>query len=133
MGASTRAIDTSLVVRYLTGDDPEQSPRARALINGGQVFVPVTVVLETEWVLRSNHRLSPGALLAALRSFLGLPTVTVGESEAVFAALDLFEGGMGFADALHVALSSACEEFVTFDRHLVKAASAAGIAGVREP
>ena len=45
-------IDTSLVVRYVIGDDPEQSRRARTIIDGQQVFVPVTVVLEVEWVLR---------------------------------------------------------------------------------
>jgi len=118
-----RAVDTNLVVRYLTRDDPEQSPRARALINGGPVFMPVTVVLETEWVLRSSSRLPRAARAEALRSFVGLPTVTV----------DLFEGGMDFADALHLALASGCDAFATFDRMLVKAAEAAGIPGVQEP
>ena len=42
------AIDTNLVARYLTGDHPEQSPRVRTLIDGQQVFAPVTVVLEVE-------------------------------------------------------------------------------------
>jgi predicted nucleic-acid-binding protein len=133
MVANTSAIDTNLVVRYLIGEPPEQYERAWRLIEGADVFVPVTVVLETEWVLRSNYGLSRGALLSALRGFVGLRTVTVGEADAVLAALDLFEGGMDFADALHLALSSECEEFVTFDRDLVKAATAAGIAGVRDP
>jgi predicted nucleic-acid-binding protein len=128
-----RAVDTNLVVRYLTRDDPEQSPRARALINGGPVFMPVTVVLETEWVLRSSSRLPRAARAEALRSFVGLPTVTVGDADAVSAALDLFEGGMDFADALHLALASGCDAFATFDRMLVKAAEAAGIPGVQEP
>lgn len=57
----------------------------------------------------------------------------MGEFEAVSSALDLFECGMDFADALHLALSSECDAFVTFDRDLVKAATSAGIAGVREP
>lgn len=133
MGANTRAIDTNLVVRYLIAEPPEQYERACLLIEGTGVFVPVTVVLETEWVLRSNYRLPRGAIIAALRGFVGLGTVTVGEPDAVLAALDLFEGGADFADALHLALSQDCEEFVTFDRRLVKAATAAGVAGVREP
>lgn len=133
MGANTRAIDTNLVVRYLIADPPEQYELACRLIEGSDVFVPVTVVLETEWVLRSGYRLSRGAIVAALRGFVGLGTVTVGDADAVVAALDLFEGGMDFADALHLALSSECEAFVTFDRDLAKSAAAAGIAGVREP
>ncbi len=42
------AIDTNIIVRYLTGDHPDQSPRARALVDGQPVFVPVTVALEVE-------------------------------------------------------------------------------------
>ena len=38
------AIDTNLIVRYLTGDHPRQSARARTLIDGEPVFVPITVV-----------------------------------------------------------------------------------------
>lgn len=128
-----RAVDTNLVVRYLTRDDPEQSPRARALINSGPVFVPVTVILETEWVLRSSIQLPRAALAEALRSFVGLPTVTVGDADAVSAALDLFGGGMDFADALHLALSSECDGFATFDKKLVRAATEAGVADVDEP
>ncbi len=43
-----RAVDTNIVVRYLTGDDPAQSPRARALIDGEDIWLGLTVVLETE-------------------------------------------------------------------------------------
>ena len=53
------AVDTNLIVRYLTGDHPKQSLRARALIDGEPVFVGVTVVLEVEWVLRSTYEYRP--------------------------------------------------------------------------
>lgn len=49
------AIETIVVVRYLTGDHPEQSPRPRALIDSHEVLVSTTVLLETEWVLRSAY------------------------------------------------------------------------------
>ena len=42
------AIDTNLIVRYLTGDHPRQSARAKALIDGNDVFVCTTVLLEAE-------------------------------------------------------------------------------------
>ena len=53
------AIDTNLVVRYLSGDHPEQSARARALVDQNPVFVGLTVVLEVEWVLRSAYGYRP--------------------------------------------------------------------------
>ena len=43
------AIDTNLIVRYLTGDHPRQSAKAKALIDGNDVFVCTTVLLEAEW------------------------------------------------------------------------------------
>ena len=127
------AIDTNVVVRYLTGDHPEQSPRARALIDGQAVFVPVTVLLETEWVLRSAYGLAKGDVLTALRAFGGLPTVTVEDAEAVAVALDHAQDGMDFADALHLCRSKHCASFASFDRHLIRAARAAASGVVREP
>ncbi|PST21738.1 type II toxin-antitoxin system VapC family toxin [Mesorhizobium plurifarium] len=127
------AIDTNLIVRYLTGDHPEQSPQARTVVDGGQVFVPVTVVLEVEWVLRSAYGYRPEDVARALRAFGGLPTVTVEEASIVAEALDLAEKGVDFADALHLGKSMHCEGFVSFDRKFVKAAQAMGVRKVRQP
>src|SRR5690349_13244724 len=101
--AGMLAIDTNLVVRYLTGDHPRQSPRARKLIDGEQVFVAVTVALEAEWVLRSVYDYRPADVARALRAFAGLPTVTLEDEALVATAIDLAEKGMDFADALHLA------------------------------
>lgn len=125
------AIDANVVVRYLTGDHPEQSARARATVDAAPVFVPVTVVLETEWVLRSAYGYDRTDVIRALRAFGGLPTVSVEDADAVAAALDLAALGMDFADALHLGRSGRCDGFVTFDQRLVAAAADAGIAGVR--
>ena len=114
------AIDTNLVVRYLTNDHPEQSPRARALIDGTAVFVPVTVVLEADWVLRSAYGADPAEVIAALRAFGGLPTVTIEDAGAVADALDLAARGADLADALHLSRAGHCEGFATFDRRFVK-------------
>lgn len=126
------AVDTDLIVRYLTGDHPRQSGRARALIDGQPVFAAVTVILEVEWVLRSAYGYGPAEVARALRAFAGLPTVTVGDEAVVAAALDLAEHGMDFADALHLGKSAHCEGLATFDGKFVKAARAAGCEGVRE-
>jgi predicted nucleic acid-binding protein len=110
------AIDTNLIVRYLTGDHPEESRRARALIDRQPVFAAVTVTLEVEWVLRSTYGHRPADIARALRAFAGLPTATVEDGAVVAAALDLAEKGMDFADALHLGKSAHCEGFATFDR-----------------
>ena len=126
------AIDTNVVVRYLTNDDPEQSPRARRLIDGQPVFVAITVILETEWVLRSAYGYSQAVVTGALRVFGGLPTVELEDAAIVSSALDLSEVGMDFADALHLGKSAHCAGLATFDRNFIKAAKAAGYDSVHE-
>ena len=126
------AIDTNILVRYLTGDHPQQAARAREIVDGQPVFVPVTVVLETEWVLRSAYGYKPADVARALRAFGGLPQVTIEDAATVAAAFDLAEQGLDFADALHLGRSAGREPFLTFDRRFVKAAQAAGIDTVQD-
>lgn len=126
------AIDTNLIVRYLTGDHPQQSERARILIDGQPIFVAQTVMLEVEWVLRSAYEYDAADITRALRASAGLPTVTVEDGAVVAAALDLTERGMDFADALHLCKSAHCEGFATFDRKFITLAKAAGYRQVRE-
>ena len=115
-------VDTNVVVRYLTGDDPGQAARARAVIDAGDVFVSTTVLLESEWVLRSVYGLSRTEVAAALRAFAGLPGLSV-ESPAVLSeALDHAERGMDFADALHLAAAARCEALLTFDLRFIEQA-----------
>src|SRR5579884_4130283 len=109
------AVDTNLIVRYLVADDPEQSARARTLINGNDVFVAITVLLEVEWVLRSAYGYSAAQFVAAFTAFSGLPRVTIEDEEAVRTALEASRTGLDFADALHLARSQHCEAFITFD------------------
>lgn len=132
-GGTMIAIDTNVVVRYLTGDHPEQSSRARALVDSRPIFLPVTVVLETEWVLRSAYGYAVKDVVAALRAFGGLPGVTIEDAALVAEALDRAGNGMDFADALHLGRSSHCEGIASFDRKFAKAAQSAGYQGVFEP
>ncbi len=117
-----RAIDTNVVVRYLTGDDPTQAARARRVIDAGNVFVSTTVFLESEWVLRSVYGFSGNDVASALRAFAGLPAIEV-ESPALLAeALDRMERGMDFADALHLGAAAGCEAMLSFDRDFIETA-----------
>ena len=119
-----RAIDTNIIVRILTRDDHDQSLRARQVVDAGAIFVPASVILETAWVLCSQrYRLTPTEMVTNLRKFAGLPGVNFEHAEVVATALDWAEAGMDFADAMHLARSSACEAFVSFDRKLQNAAA----------
>ena len=127
-----RAIDTNVVVRHLVGDEPEQAARATAVIAAGQVFVSTTVLLESDWVLRSTYDYSSTQVAAALRALAGLEEVTVEDPLLLAEALDQAERGMDFADALHLGAATRCEAMLTFDRRFIRAATDARIA-VREP
>ena len=128
-----RAIDTNLIVRYLTGDHPTQSPMAKQLIDGHDVFICTTVLLETEWVLRGAYGFDAARIAAALRVFAGLPRVTLEDPALAARALDGMDSGMDFADALHLASASGCEAFMSFDRRFARAAKRFGGIEVRAP
>lgn len=128
-----RAIDTNVIVRFLTADDPEQAQAARRVIEAGAVFIGTTVALETEWVLRSGYQFSSPEIAAALRGLGGLPGVTLEEPAEVAQALDWMGEGMDFADALHLASSGHCSTFLTFDRKLATRAKGLGVIPVKVP
>jgi predicted nucleic acid-binding protein len=127
------ALDTNLIVRYLTGDHPSQSAQAKTLIDGNEVFVCTTVLLETEWVLRSVYGYAAPQLARALRAFAGLPRVISEDPRLAAQALDWMEVGLDFADALHLSKAVDCEAFVSFDRRFARAANKLGAVKIRLP
>lgn len=120
------AIDTNVLVRLMVGDDPAQARRARALVEKSEVFVCSSVVLEAEWVLRSAYDFAPSSISAAFRAFLGLPNVTLESPAAMARALDSYDLGVDFADALHIGCSHPASTFYTFDRRLTRAGKIGG-------
>ena len=117
-----RAIDTNVVIRFLTADNKREAQIARAVIEAGDIFVPITVCLESEWVLRSGYGFTPAQIADGLRGLAGLPGVSVEEPMALATALDWMSEGLDFADALHLAKSDGCAAFLSFDRKLAKLA-----------
>lgn len=117
-----RAIDTNVIVRHLTGDDPRQAAKAKAVVDAGDVFVGTTVLLETDWVLRSVYSLTPTDAADALRAFCGLPGVTLENPVLVAGALARVKKDMDFADALHLGTAANCETMLTFDRRFIRTA-----------
>lgn len=123
------AVDTNILARFYC-DDPDdpgairQRPRARrVLLESTAILVPITVVLELEWVMRGFYEVAPGDFCAVIEHLLGMPHVTVERWDVVKDAVDLHRGGFDFADALHWAASAGCDRFVSFDdRKLVRRA-----------
>jgi len=126
-------VDTNVVVRYLVNDEPAQAARARRLFAQHDVFVPLTVMLESEWVLRGVFGLPAADVVRGLRALAGLARVTLQNPSAVAAALDWAERGLDFAAALHLAAAQQHAGFVTFDKALVRMARRLDTPTVREP
>ncbi|WP_066811641.1 type II toxin-antitoxin system VapC family toxin [Sphingomonas asaccharolytica] len=128
-----RAIDTNVVVRFLVADDKPQAKAARDAIEAGDIFIALTVLLESEWVLRSGYDFAPPRIAAALRGLAGLPGVIVEQPPVLAQALDWMESGMDFADALHLAKAGGCTAFLSFDRKLAKTAAGRSAVKVQSP
>ena len=126
-----RAIDTNVLVRALVRDDTTQSARAESLLSEHKIFIPVTVMLELEWVLRSRYAFRPKVVAQAIAGIAALGNVVLGERAAVLAAAEKSAQGWDFADALHHALSEGCDDFVTLDADLVKRATRSAAGGAK--
>lgn len=127
------AVDTNVIIRLLTGDDPEQAEKARAILKRPDVFIPETVLLESEWVLRHAYGFEPAVIHGAFSKLCGLPNVILPNPHRMFTALTWYADGMDFVDALHLASSQACRAFFSFDRKLVRTAEGRGQCKVKEP
>ena len=127
-----RAIDTNIVVHYLTGDQPKQAIKAKTVIDSGDVFAIATVLLKNEWMQRSVYGFTGPEVAAALRAFPGLPGISVENPRLLVVALHLAEVGMDFADALHLGAAADREALLTFDRRFIEAAGNASVR-VAEP
>jgi predicted nucleic-acid-binding protein len=116
------AVDTSVFVRFLVDDGSEHVAPARKVFTTGHVFVPVSVVLESEWVLRSIFGFKRAQICDAFDRVLGVPSITVQEADIVESAIASSRLGLDFADALHLHSSLECEVLYTFDGPFIRRA-----------
>lgn len=118
------ALDTNVLVRFLVQDDAVQGEAAARLIRGGvragsPLFVPVTVLLELEWVLRSAFGFDKAAVLHPLFRLLGSFELDFESEGAIEGALAQYERSTAdFADCLHAALAQQANQqpLWTFDK-----------------
>jgi predicted nucleic-acid-binding protein len=122
------ALDTNVLVRYLIRDDSAQFAAARALIRRCVserlvLFVPVTVTLELEWVLRSSFGFGKDETIATLVNLFSAAELTFQSEIALEVALHLYRADSAdFADCLHVSLAAQASEtpLWTFDKAAAK-------------
>lgn len=126
-------LDTNLLVRLLVADDAVQLRQVEALIRSAQrrresLFIPITVALELEWVLRSRYGFAKSAIIEVFNGMLETREFDIQFEAAVEEALYLFrESTADFSDCLHVGLCAAAKRapLLTFD------SKAARIGGAR--
>ena len=116
-------LDTNVLLRAVTQDDPVQTPVARALIGGldeaSPGYVNVVVLVEFSWSLRTRYKYERVAIIEAIESLMQSAAFVVSDRDAVNAALTRSrDEGLHFADALigelnHVA---GCHTTMTFDK-----------------
>ena len=129
------ALDTNVLVRYVVEDDVAQLAAAKRLIRkcvseGQTLFVPVTVTLELEWVLRSNFEYVKDEVMQVLSSLFSAAELTFESERALEVALQLYRNGPAdFADCLHIALAAQAGELPlwTFDKRAAKVNGAQSI------
>lgn len=116
------AIDTNVIVRFLTRDDESQYQAAFRLIDTNEIFIPDTVILETEWVLRFAYEFGSTEICDAFTKLFGLKNIHVSAPHSILHTIEWHRQGVDFSDAMHLALSEQYARFFTFDKNFVKKA-----------
>ncbi len=111
------ALDTNIIVRLITKDDPAQVERARALILEQSGHVQTTVLLEAEWVLRYSYGYDRDQIALAFLLLGGTHAIELACSDQLDAILTAYRDGMDFGDALHL-VGCPVASFASFDRIL---------------
>jgi predicted nucleic-acid-binding protein len=116
------AADTNVIVRLIIRDDEAQYSASVGLLQQGPIFVSLTVLLETGWVLEHTLKLPRASVVTALSGILRHEMMTIeNETEADW-ALGRYEQGADLADMIHLAANHEMEGFATFDRKIAKQA-----------
>lgn len=119
-------LDTNVLVRFVTQDEPRQSRRAVELIrtaaeSGEPLYVSTIVLCELVWVLRGAYRHSRPEIARVLDAVIETPEWVIEDRDLARLALADYGAGIGdFADMLlgYRNRSSGCGVTVTFDRPL---------------
>jgi predicted nucleic-acid-binding protein len=115
------AVDTNVLVRLITGDNPRQTAVADQFIENG-AWVPALAVAEATWVLRAIYKQSHAEIAAAVDMLLAHKNLILQDADILAAALELYKSrpSLGFSDSLmlHVARKAGHLPLGTFDHAL---------------
>ena len=115
------AVDTNIIVRFLTKDDPGQFAATLKLFRKNEIWISHTVLLETAWVLQGIFDLTRDELHSILCDLINLENVEMENYDGATAGLQAFREGMDLADALHLTTANSHDlPFYTFDKALAK-------------
>jgi predicted nucleic-acid-binding protein len=112
------AVDTNVLVRYLTWDDEDQAIAAADLVEAADQIVVATIVLcELVWVLKRAYRYPGPEIVAVLRRLIALRAVEI-DRPAAEAGIAMLARGGDFADGVvrYEADRTKCDRLVTFDQ-----------------
>jgi len=118
-----RAVDTNVLVRLITRDDPRQAASADTFIEKG-AWISILALTEAMWVLGTVYERSAAEIALAVEMLLNHKDLILQDSEVVAMALDLFRSrpSLGFSDCLMLQLARKAGHLPlgTFDRGLAK-------------
>lgn len=118
------AIDTNVLVRLVTNDNPRQAQRAQEILEGavrdGQSLVIVHVALcELVWVLTRSYGYTKAQCLDALERLLGFGALSFESRQVASAATKAWRSSQAdFSDAV-IGLTAAglgAQQVLTFDK-----------------
>ena len=121
-GSMPLAVDTNIVARALTDDGTDQSRKASECFRDNEVFISDTVMLETEWLLRSRLQVPRSAIRDLFAGLLSWPKIRFSDRERMVRSIEAHARGVDFADALHVLAANDCDAMLTFDDDFVRRA-----------
>jgi predicted nucleic-acid-binding protein len=121
-----KAVDTNILVRFLTEDEPAQLAIARKIIQeaqqeGTRLFICSIVLCELIWVLSYSYELDKAGIIGVLERLFVADAFEIERLSLATAALERYRHGRaGYADYLigELALAAGCNETLTFDRKL---------------
>ena len=118
-----RAVDTNVLVRLVTRDDPRQVAAAERFVERG-AWVPHLVLAEATWVLASVYDRAPAEVATAVEMLLNHQHLSLQDPDAVLEAVGHFRTrpALGFSDCLVLAIARKAGHVPlgTFDRNLAK-------------
>lgn len=126
-----KVVDTNILARFFIDDpnDAESQKQKADIIEimTQSIHIPITVILEFEWVMRGFYKLPKDEILKIFQILLSYDNIDIESHHYVKTAVELFEQGFDFADAIHISRSQKMGGMLTFDKQFFNKANRAAL------